>query len=142
MRLAVNQDNCSGCRTCELVCALENFRENNPKMSRLRIHGEFPAPGKYRVSHCTQCGTCQEVCPVDAIEETGGGYYRVLEDECIGCMACVEECPEGVVFTHDAIDVPFMCNGCGSCVEICPRNAIYDADDPGRTRYKEFEEVD
>jgi len=141
LRLAVNEDNCSGCRTCELVCALENFKENNPKLGRLKIHGEFPEPGKYRIDYCTQCGVCAEVCPVDAIEETDDGYYEVDEETCISCMVCVEECPEDAMFTHNSKDVPFKCNNCGACIEVCPRNAVYDADDPERTKYKEFQEV-
>ena len=28
--LAVNPEECTGCRTCELVVALQNYQENNP----------------------------------------------------------------------------------------------------------------
>ena len=141
MRLAVNEDNCSGCRVCEVVCSLQCFGENNPKKASVRIKGEFPDPGKYRIIYCIQCGVCAEVCPVDAIEETEDGYYEVDEDTCISCMVCVEECPQDSMFTHKSREAPFKCILCGMCIEYCPRNAIYDADDPERTEYKEFKEV-
>lgn len=141
MRLAVNEDNCSGCRVCELVCALENFGENNPKLARVRVSGEFPTPGKYAIAYCNQCGVCADVCPVQAISERDGGYYEIDEDECIGCWTCVQECPREAIFTHKSRDAPFKCIDCGVCVDLCPRNAIYDADDPEKTMYKEFEEV-
>jgi len=141
LRLAVNEDNCSGCRVCQLICAMEQFAENNPKKGRLGIHGKFPEPGKYEISCCDQCGICAEVCPVEAIEEHSDGYYWVNEDLCTGCLLCVEECPRGVMFTHPDREAPFKCVDCGVCVTYCPRNAIYDADEPDKTKYKEFKEV-
>lgn len=140
MRLAANHDNCSGCRTCQLVCALETFSENNPKKASIRIRGQFPAPGKYRITHCTQCGACFEICPVEAIKEHGEGYYYVDPDECIACMLCVEECPRDAMMTHPDHDAPFKCILCGSCIIVCPRNAVYDASDPQKTAHKEFDD--
>jgi electron transport complex protein RnfB len=47
---------------------------------------------------CETCGVCgNERCPVEAIEETDGGDYRVLGDRCIGCGVCVITCPSGAM---------------------------------------------
>ena len=47
---------------------------------------------------CETCGVCaNERCPVEAIEETDGGDYRVLGDRCIGCGVCVVTCPSGAM---------------------------------------------
>lgn len=140
MRLEVNEKNCSGCRTCQLVCALETLGENNPTKARLKIRGEFPAPGKYSITYCVQCGICFEVCPVEAIKEHEEGYYYVEEDECTSCMLCVEECPHDAMMTHPEHDAPFKCTLCGACVVVCPRNAIFDAENPEKTAHKEFDE--
>lgn len=126
MKLAVKDELCSGCRTCELVCALANFGENNPKLATLKVTGHFPAPGHYEVKVCTQCGECARVCPVNAIH-LEDGVYKVHEDECIACMACVAACPEGVMFTHASRSAPFKCTACGECIRYCPTGALFDA---------------
>lgn len=123
MELKAINENCSGCRTCQVTCALENFREVNPSKAALGIEGLFPEPGVYKIKYCTQCGICAEVCPTGAIYEKDG-IYLIDKDECSGCMNCVEECPENVMYTHDSLDYPIKCNLCGECVEICPRNAL------------------
>jgi Pyruvate/2-oxoacid:ferredoxin oxidoreductase delta subunit len=47
---------------------------------------------------CETCGVCaNERCPVEAIEETDGGDYRVLSERCIGCGVCVVTCPTGAM---------------------------------------------
>lgn len=123
MNLKYIESKCSGCRTCQLICALKNFQQNNPSKAALRIEGQFPAPGKYVVHLCNQCGACAEVCPVDAISLENGAY--LIHDEiCIGCMNCVEACPKGVMMKHKDLEAPFKCINCGECVEICPRDAI------------------
>lgn len=123
MQLQALHDNCSGCRTCLVVCALENFREINPFKSALRIQGLFPGPGKYHIHICDQCGQCAEVCPVEAIRFENG-FYRVHEEECTQCMLCVEECPNGVMNFHQDFSAPFKCTLCGACVDACPCGAL------------------
>lgn len=127
MKLAAKHALCSGCRVCQLACSLSVFRENNPKMGLLAIEAHFPAPGRYEIKHCTQCGECAAVCPVDAITETDG-VYRIDEDVCIGCHACVKACPHGVMIVRKGEDVPSKCISCGACVDVCPTGAIYDLD--------------
>jgi Fe-S-cluster-containing hydrogenase component 2 len=115
---------CTGCKTCQLVCSLRHFKEHNPKKSAIGIRGEFPAPGRYRISLCTQCEKCIRVCPEDAISNQDG-IIRIDADKCTYCLACVEACPFGAIFTHRDFSVPFICDVCGDCVDICPTKALY-----------------
>lgn len=124
MKLIAQHTNCSGCGICRLVCALENFSEVCPSRAMLRIEGRFPAPGDYRIHLCDQCGQCAEVCPVEAIY-LENGVYVIANDECTGCMMCVEECPRGVFFKHKHSEIPAKCTLCGACARACPREAIF-----------------
>ncbi len=129
MQLRAIHENCSGCRTCLLACALENFGQVRPSLAVLRIQGLFPAPGEYRVRLCDQCGACAEVCPVEAITQDDKGVVQIQTEECIQCMECVEACPHGVMRTHPEVETPFKCTMCGACVEACPRGAIVLVDE-------------
>ena len=114
---------CSGCRSCEVVCSLAKFSENNPRKAALRVYSKFPAPGVYTVKFCTQCGKCAEVCPEGAIEKKGQ-IYRINSELCTGCLACVAACPEEVIFTNPDSNIPIKCDWCGECMKACSRQVI------------------
>jgi ferredoxin len=123
MYLKAIHQNCSGCGTCRLACALANFNEVRPARALLNIEGRFPAPGDYRIHLCDECGACAEACPEHAIEQMDG-VYRVIQERCSGCMTCVDACPHGVMMVHPGLDIPAKCTLCGECAGICPRGAI------------------
>jgi Fe-S-cluster-containing hydrogenase component 2 len=123
VELRAIHENCSGCNTCRLACAIENFQEVNPSKSLLRIEARFPAPGDYRIRLCDQCGVCAENCPEDAIHFENG-VFMVHQNECTSCLICVEVCPHDVMLEQPNSDIPVKCNLCGECARTCPRNAI------------------
>lgn len=123
MKLRAFHENCSGCGTCRLACAIVNFQEVNPSISVLRIEARFPAPGDYRIHLCDQCGVCADNCPEDAIQ-LENGVLLVNPDACTGCLICVEVCPHDVMFEQPDSDVPVKCTLCGECALTCPRDAI------------------
>jgi ferredoxin len=123
MYLKAIHQNCSGCGTCRLACALANFNEVRPARALLNIEGRFPAPGDYRIHLCDECGACAESCPEQAIEQMDG-VYRLIPERCSGCMICVDACPRGVMMVHPGVNTPAKCSLCGECAGICPRGAI------------------
>jgi electron transfer flavoprotein alpha subunit len=51
---------------------------------------------------------------------------KVIQDNCIGCSACVSACPFGAIIMQDD-DKAFIteaCTVCGACVETCPVGTI------------------
>lgn len=49
----------------------------------------------YKISDdCLGCGACVEECPVNAISEKDGKYV-INADECVDCGACAGNCPVG-----------------------------------------------
>ena len=51
--------------------------------------------------------------------------YKINADECLGCGACVDECPVGAITEKDGKYVinADECIGCGNCAESCPVGA-------------------
>ena len=64
---------------------------------------------------------------------SGGKKAKILEDECIACDRCIEECRFDaihypVLSNGKTADTPYInpifCEGCGVCVRVCPADAI------------------
>ncbi len=52
-----------------------------------------------------------------------------INDECVGCGTCVEECPVNAI-TEDGDKYKInaeTCTDCGKCKEVCPVDAIVEA---------------
>jgi ferredoxin len=43
-------------------------------------------------------------------------------------MLCVDECPEGVVFSRPDVDYVWKCDACGDCVDVCGPDALWLAE--------------
>ncbi|MBM4370259.1 MAG: 4Fe-4S binding protein [Deltaproteobacteria bacterium] len=51
----------------------------------------------YKINdECIACGTCVDECPVNAIAE-GDPIYTIDADTCTDCGACAEACPTSAI---------------------------------------------
>ncbi len=134
-----NQNNCIGCRTCQVACKDKNdldvgviFRG----VTSMEI-GSFPSPQTYHYSaSCNHCESpaCVAVCPNEAfyIDEEDGTVQHD-DDKCIGCQYCVKACPYGVPQYLEDLQVTHKCDACialraegeqPACVASCIMRAI------------------
>ncbi len=135
-RLRFLPEKCTGCGSCELMCAL--FREGvgGPAMSRCRVERD-PFKAEFAFQTCQQClaPSCYVSCPEQdqalVIEEKSGVRY-IVEEECTGCKLCVKACPfetSRMLFNRDTKKA-YMCDLCRErpegpvCVEFCPTEAL------------------
>ena len=127
--LYIDYQKCTGCRTCELVCAVQHDGCSNPVRSRIKIV-KWEAQGLYIPMSCQQCqdAPCLNICPVKAISKDDGmGRVMVDYDVCIGCRSCVAICPFGAM-SYNVIDKRVfkcdLCDGDPQCVRFCDVKAV------------------
>jgi len=127
--LFIDYQKCTGCRTCELVCAVRHDGFSNPARSRIRVM-KWEAEGLYIPMSCQQCqdAPCMNVCPVKAItRDEQLGRISVDYDACIGCRSCVGVCPFGAM-SFNSIDKQVfkcdLCDGDPQCVRFCEEKAV------------------
>lgn len=127
--LYIDHEKCTGCRLCELVCAVSHDGVSNPTRSRIRVL-KWEAEGLYIPMTCQQCqdAPCLNVCPVKAIsQDEEQGRVSVDYDTCIGCRSCVSVCPFGAM-SFNATDRRVLkcdiCDGDPQCVRFCDVKAV------------------
>ncbi len=150
-RVFLDLSRCTGCRSCELACAVQHSRSQNlfeaifespppRKRTYLESIDGIPYPG--RCMHCSEA-PCIEVCPVSAMyREEEFQTVRVDKERCMGCLMCAMVCPNGVIGFDPYKGVAIKCGLCRSrlregrvpaCVESCPTGAL---------SFGEFEELE
>jgi len=137
--LVLDLERCTRCDECVKACA-----QTHNQITRLTRDGlRFD---KYLVT--TSCRSCHDPkclthCPVDAIHRKQG-LPIIIENYCVGCHACEENCPYGNITVHENVEVVDLMTGregigrramvCDldnclgeieepSCVYACPHNA-------------------
>jgi len=50
---------------------------------------------KINADECVGCGACEDVCPQSAIKVTDVAVIN--EPDCVDCGACVDECPNNAI---------------------------------------------
>jgi len=148
-KLAVNPVPCTGCLSCEAVCALHRAGDQDRRASAIRVELDIFG-GANGPSCCRQCdeAPCVIACPAGAIvRNTKTGAWETDAGACLRCGVCIEACPYDALFWWSESRGPARCDLCGglpACVEACRFGAIryLDEDDPlfGETGMPEAEQ--
>jgi len=127
--LVIDEEKCTGCRMCEVVCSWWHEQEFNPALARIQIVSDKSESFDWAVV-CQQCekAMCQETCPAGAIYFNAEfNAYVVDEKKCIGCKMCISSCPVGAMGFNPEKGVSIKCDLCEGdpkCVKYCPAGAI------------------
>lgn len=128
--LLVDQEKCTGCRQCEMVCSVYHTGASNPSRSRIKVV-KWEQVGLYLPMTCNHCeeAYCVEVCPTKACHREPENGHRVVIDKnlCIGCRTCIIACPFGQPFFDHQERVTVKCDYCDGdpqCVAFCNVKAV------------------
>jgi Fe-S-cluster-containing hydrogenase component 2/CRP-like cAMP-binding protein len=100
--MLIDLERCTRCGDCVKACA----ETHSDGAARIVLDG--PRLGKYLVpTTCRSCldPVCLTGCPVGSIHRGAGGEI-VIEDWCIGCGLCAENCPYGSIQMRDVGLIP------------------------------------
>jgi Fe-S-cluster-containing hydrogenase component 2 len=127
--LKIEHEKCTGCRLCELVCAVEHAGVSNPMRSRIRVM-KWEHEGIYVPVACQQCedAPCAAGCPRKALTRNEAtGAVDLDYDLCIGCRTCVSVCPFGAMhfdsLGHRVVKCD-LCDGDPQCARFCEVQAV------------------
>ncbi len=103
--MVIDLQRCTGCGGCDLACKSENNLRDGHFWSHHITHttGKFPnVRYEYLPTLCNQCANapCEKACPTSALHKVNGGVTAHDPQKCIGCRACIINCPYGEVHAH------------------------------------------
>ncbi|MHB8835038.1 MAG: 4Fe-4S dicluster domain-containing protein [Candidatus Methylomirabilia bacterium] len=136
-RIYLHQERCTGCRSCEIACAVQHSKSK----TLFGAVAESPAPQKrlfveeaegHRMPvlcrHCEDA-PCVASCITGCLYLDDKGYVRRHKERCIGCWTCIMVCPFGVVTRDRVKHIAVKCDRCHklevpACVNACPTRAL------------------
>jgi Fe-S-cluster-containing hydrogenase component 2 len=131
--LMLDFEKCTGCRRCELACAVKHGGATGGAHSRVKVVKFEWEGGNVPVS-CQQCldAPCMAVCPARAISrDDKTGRVTIDYDKCLTCRMCVAICPFGAAGFDAAADKVVkcdLCEGAPACAIVCDAGAIQYVD--------------
>lgn len=137
MRIYLHQERCTGCKSCEIACAVQHSQsktlfgalaESPLSQKRVFVHEASGARMPILCRHCENA-PCVNSCITGCLYHDENGNVRRHKGRCIGCWSCIMVCPFGVI-TRDALKhIAVKCDRCHkldipACVNACPTKAL------------------
>lgn len=134
---------CLNCKACILACQQRNAVPYGPARNWVREIPDEAQGLAFQPGGCMHCDNppCVAACPTAATYKAPDGRVMADDSRCIGCGACVRNCPYKARFIHPARRVVDKCDYCAAsladgfepaCVGVCATRTrtFGDADDP------------
>ncbi|GMB02249.1 4Fe-4S dicluster domain-containing protein [Pelosinus sp. IPA-1] len=98
--MLIDTRKCVGCHACTIGCVSEYKLPPGVVYRPVMDYesGQFPnTKRKFLPRPCFQCEkpSCVSVCPVAATKKEADGIVSIDYKKCIGCRACISNCPYG-----------------------------------------------
>ena len=125
--ITIDQEKCTGCGVCELICSALKEKTFNKKLSRVRVVNLGDKIDFALTCRFCENPRCVKFCPRKALTQGKNGQIIVDEKKCSGCGWCIEACNFGSITMHPKKRVVFMCDQCDfnpECVNLCPTHAL------------------
>ncbi len=133
-----NSTTCLACYACQVACQESHGLGEGEYFRRVELREVVKDGRRISIPYSGACNHCKnpycvKACPTGAMHQTEEGF--VLHDDglCIGCGACVWNCPYGAVSFSERRGVTQKCDGCVErqeqglppvCVEACPTRSL------------------
>lgn len=136
-RIYVNPERCTGCKSCEIACAVQHSRtktlfgamaEPHPPRKRLFVEAADNVKMPVLCRHCEEA-PCLNSCITGCLYHDENGFVRRHKGRCIGCWSCIMVCPFGVITRDPLSHIAVKCDRCHkleipACVNACPTKAL------------------
>ena len=125
-----NMNTCVACGACQLACKDAHKLKAGEFFRRLEMMEE--GPFSCACNHCQEAA-CVKACPTGAVYKAEDGTTLHDDGKCIGCGACMWNCPYGEISFSKTKGVTQKCDGCFErrqqglepiCVDSCPTKSI------------------
>lgn len=132
-QLHIHYDLCTGCRACQIACAIKKEGSFWPEAASIRVKQVGPGPLDIP-AFCHQCSDhpCVQSCPTQALSAENEGIVQVNSELCyrgkgIQCKKCFLACPGQSVLYHPKSNLPMFCDLCQGdprCAKACATGAL------------------
>jgi len=137
MRIYLHQERCTGCKSCEIACAVQHSQsktlfgalaESPLSQQRVFVHEASGARIPVLCRHCENA-PCVNSCITGCLYHDENGNVRRHKGRCIGCWSCIMVCPFGVITRDARKHIAVKCDRCHkldipACVTACPTKAL------------------